>query len=284
MTFACIGTIQKTSFSMGKKNVPPLRDGGVSARDRAYQYVRRKIASGELAAGDAISELSMAKALAVSRTPVREALGQLAAEGILEQNPNRRAVVATLTRKDIIELYELREALEVYAVRKAARHPLHQADLDKLFGLTDAVQTVKDELERSGGLELDHEQMLRFAAYDLAFHSHLMRLAANDRILKVVNDARLLIRIFAIRRHGHTVALLSDIHTRHGEVVHAIAEQNPERAMRAISEHIQLSLRERLDDLDHGEIEASIRGYIPNALDAKPLLLAANLRDTRRTE
>ncbi|MGD1103985.1 MAG: GntR family transcriptional regulator, partial [Terriglobia bacterium] len=87
-----------------------------------------------------------------------------------------------------------------------------------------------------------------------------------------------------IRRHGHTGALLEDIHRRHSEVVRAIAEQNPERAMRAMAEHIQLSLRERLDDFDHGEIESSLRETFPSSLDTRSLLLTGNFRDSRRTD
>lgn len=243
-------------------------------RERAYLHIRRKITSGELSAGHAISELSLAKQLGISRTPIREALGQLAAEGMLEQSPNRRAVVVKLTRQDTIDLYELREALEAYAVGKAARQPVRRADLDKLQSLTDAILTLKDELDRSGKPELDREQMHRFVAYDLAFHTLLMRLAANARMLKVVNETRVLIRIFAIRRHGHTAALLQDIHRRHSEVVRAIAEQDPQRAMHAISEHIQLSQRERLDDFDRWEIEASLRETIPRTIRREPFLVS----------
>lgn len=246
-----------------------------SVRERAYLHIQRKIASGELSAGQAISELSLAKELGISRTPIREALGQLAAEGLLEQSPNRRAVVVKLTRQDTIELYELREALEVYAVGKAARQLLRRADLDKLQSLTDAILTLKDELDRSGKSGLDQEQMHRFVAYDLGFHTLLMRLATNPRILKVVNETRLLTRIFAIRRQGHTGSLLEDIHRRHSEVVRAIAEQDPQRAMRAISEHIQVSLRERLDDFDHWEIEASLRETIPATIRKEAFLMSS---------
>jgi DNA-binding GntR family transcriptional regulator len=267
---------RKADFRRGAK--------GSSVRERVYHYIQRKITSGELAAGDAIPEILVAKELGVSRTPVREALGQLAAEGILEQSPNRMAVVAKLTRQDVIDLYELREALEVYTVGKAARRPLHQADLDKLQGLADAVLSLKEELDQSGKPELDQAQMLRFAAYDLGFHSHLLRLAANARILKIVNDTRLLIRIFAIRRHGHTGPLLTDIHRRHSEVVRAIAEQDPEGAMRALAEHIQLSQRERLDDFDHWEIEASLGKAVPRSIATRSLILASNFRDDQRTE
>jgi len=255
------------------RKVGPQGRSTSSARERAYLQIQRKIASGELSAGQAVSELALAKEIKISRTPIREALAQLAAEGILEQSPNRRAVVVKLARQDIIELYELREALEVYAVGKAARQPVRRGDLDKLQHLTDAILTLKDELDQSGKTELGQEQMQRFVAYDLGFHTLLMHLAPNARILKVVNETRLLIRIFAIRRRGHTGMQLADIHRRHSEVVRAIAEQDPYRSMRAISEHIQISQHERLDAFDQGEIEASLRETMPGMVRTDSLLL-----------
>jgi len=233
-----------------------------SLRETAYLHIQRKIASGELGSGHAISELALAKELGISRTPIREALRQLAAEGILENSPNRGAVVSRLTRQDIVELYELREALEVYAVGKAARQPPQQADLERLHALTDAILALRDELARTGKSELDEEQMHRFVNYDLGTHMLLMRMAANARIQRVVNDTRLLIRIFAMPRRGHTQALLEDIHRRHSEVVRAIAEQDEQHAMRSISEHIQVSMRERLADFDHWDIEASLQQFL----------------------
>ena len=242
---------------------------GSSIREKAYLHIQRKIASGELKAGQAVSELAVANELGISRTPVREALGQLASEGILEQSPNRRATVMKLTRKDIIELYELREALEVYVVGKVARQPVRPVDLDRLQTLADAILPLKDELEQPGKSELDEEQMRRFVADDFRFHTLLLRLAANDRILKVATETRLMIRIFAMRRQGHGVPLLEDIHRRHAEVVRAIAEQDPQGAMRAVSEHIQVSLHERLDDFDHWEIENSLRQSLPYFFDVR---------------
>ncbi len=126
---------------------------------------------------------------------------------------------------------------------------------------------LKEELEHSGKSELDDEQMRRFLASDLGFHTVLMRMAANDRILKVVNETRLMIRIFAMRRQGHGTPLLESIHRSHTEVACAIAAQDPERAMRAISEHIQVSLHERLEDFEHWEIETSLRLSLPPFYD-----------------
>jgi DNA-binding GntR family transcriptional regulator len=97
----------KKSAEGGRRTAPD------SVRAKAYLHIQRKIAAGELPTGSALSELALAKGLGSSLTPIREAIGQLVAEGFLEQTPNRGAVVVQLTRQDIVELYELREALEV---------------------------------------------------------------------------------------------------------------------------------------------------------------------------
>lgn len=246
----------------GKTNSRPFPRTS-PATDKAYAHIRRKIASGELSAGQPVSEIALAQELRISRTPIREALWQLAGEGILKQSPNRPAVVVKLTRNDIIELYELREALEAFAIDKVARQPLQQEMLDKLQSLADSILTLKAELDRSGKFEADEEQMRRFLGWDLALHTQLMRLARNDRVIKVVNETRVLIRIFAIRRHGYTGARLEEVHREHSEVVRAIREQDSEGAVRAINHHIHLSQIERLDDFDHWEIESSLSETIP---------------------
>ncbi len=241
-----------------------------SARERAYLHIHQKITSGVITAGAAISEVTLAKELGISRTPIREALTQLAAEGLVEQTPNRRAVVAKLTRQDIIDLYELREALETYAVGKAASHPLRQLDLAKLTSLNNSIRSFKEHLLQSGQPALDRVGMSRFVAYDLGFHTLLIRLAANGRILKLVNDTRLLIRIFAMRREGHDAALLEKIYQEHAGILQAVVEQDPRRASRLVSEHIQSSLRERLELYDRWELEASLRDHIPFFFDVMP--------------
>jgi DNA-binding GntR family transcriptional regulator len=245
-----------------KASHPKARDDR-SIRQKAYFHLQQKIASREFPAGSALSELSVAKELGISRTPVREAIGQLVAEGLLEQIPNRGVVVIQLTRNDIVDLYELREALEVYAVGKAARRPLDPADLHRLQNFADEITVLRDELLKGGKPELNPEQMHRFVVCDLGFHTLLMRVAANARILKVVNETRLLIRIFAIRRTGHNVADLERIYQQHCDVLQAVSERDPDRAMRLLSEHIQNSQRERLAEHDHWERENSLREHLP---------------------
>ena len=237
-------------------------------RDRAYLYIQRKIARGDLPAGTSISELALAKELGSSRTPIREAVRQLVAEGLLEHTPNRGAVVVQLARQDITDLYELREALEVYAVGKVARNGIRIADVTRLRGLAGEIESLRKELQRDGKNELSDEQMHRFVGSDLSFHTLLMRAAANVRIQKVVNETRLLIRVFAIHRRGHTIDELERIHRSHSDVLDAVIANDAPRAMACLSEHIQQSMRERLDEYDHWEREASLRESLPVFFEA----------------
>jgi DNA-binding GntR family transcriptional regulator len=252
-----------------KPKTPKVAESGNgrSMREKAYIHIQRKIAARELTGGSPVSELLLAKELGISRTPIREAMGQLVAEGLLDQIPNRGVVVVQLNRRDIIDLYELREALEVYAAGKATQYQVNPSDLSRLQELADGVLVFKAELEKSGKPALNNEQMHRFVSCDLAFHTLLMRIAANRRILKVVNETRLLIRIFTMHRDGHKIADLEQIHRYHCDVAQAIARQDRNTATRVLSEHIQTSLRERLEQYDHWEREMSLRESEPIFFD-----------------
>lgn len=233
-------------------------------RERAYAHIQQKIASGELKPDTPVSEQILAQELGMSRTPIREAIGQLAAEGLLEQTPNRGTLVVQLTRQDIIDLYELREALEVYSARKAARSTLRPMDLKRWQDIVDEILVLKQELEQSGKPALDAEQMHRFVASDLSFHTLLMRLAVNHRMLKVVNDTRLLIRIFSLSRSGYDAAMLEQIHHQHSAIIQAISQHNADVATKLLADHIRISLDERLSGYDIWEHEAALQKSIPN--------------------
>jgi DNA-binding GntR family transcriptional regulator len=229
-----------------------------SVRRQAYLLIQKKIASGELKAGTLISEVALSKELGSSRTPVREAAGQLLAEGLLDLSPGGGIIVTQLTRQGILDLYELREALEVFAVGRAAQNGLRTADRERLDSFLGETQTLLKELKSSGKRELDVEQMRRFTLSDLAFHALLIRLAANVRILKVVNETRLMIRIFGIQRSGHKCEELERIYRHHKEILQAVTAQDVERSRKLLSEHIQASARERLDEFDMCERETHL--------------------------
>lgn len=255
--------MKKGGFPVSLRTDKPIRE-------KAYILIQQKIARGELQPGSAVSEVSLAQELGSSRTPIREALGQLVAEGLLEQTPNRGAIVVQLKRQDIIDLYELREALEVYAVGKVARRENSHNELERLRSLAQEIVVLRTASEQLGQSELNKKQMRQFIACDLGFHTLLVRMAANARILKLVNETRLLIRIFAMHRRSHDAPALSKIHHQHCEMLAAVSARDSERAMLVLSNHIQQSLQERLEEFDRWEHEASMRETLPVFFDVHP--------------
>jgi DNA-binding GntR family transcriptional regulator len=247
---------------MNRKTFSRPRDQEVLMRDQAYLYIQRKILAGDLQAGKAVSELTIAKELGSSRTPIREALGQLVAEGLLEQIPNRGAVVVQFGRQDIIDLFELREALEAFAVEKIARARIRRADLDRLQSLADEIFALKNELDRSGRETLNSSQRQQFVRSDMGFHALLIQMAENPRISKVVNSTRLLIRFFATRSLPKETEL-EWIYQQHSEVLQAVAAQDPEHAVRIIRKHIQTSLKDRLEEFDYWRTETLLGDHLP---------------------
>src|SRR4051812_39778432 len=186
-----------------------------SIGDKAYLYLRTRILSGELPPGAALSEASIARELGNSRGPLREAIRRLTAEGFLRQSPTGGSVVVEFSRRDVAELYELREALEVYAVGRAAENKVRDSEAETMERTVDDVLLLRDALEASGEAHLAPEEMRRLIRVDLQFHTLLVRAAANSRILKVVADTRVLLNIFAIRRKGHDADQLAQIHRYH---------------------------------------------------------------------
>ena len=241
-------------------------------RERSYLHIQTQISNGRLPAGAPISELVLAKELGSSRTPIREAIGQLVAEGLLEQTPTGTTLVVRLEREDIVELYELREALETYVIEKVAGSAIHDNDRERLQWLVNEILILQRELQASGAKALDASQMNRFLASDFAFHSLLMSMAHNSRIQKVLNEMRLLIRIFSIQRRGHTPNLLETIHRHHQQILDSIVNQDAERARQLLAEHIRTSLQERLDEFDHWRRERSFRESMPSFLESSKLL------------
>src|SRR5674476_161296 len=99
---------------------------------RVYRMVTEMIASGELAPGARLREQTLAETIGVSRTPVREALGRLSAEGVVELTPNRGAQVVSFSAEDVNAMFDVRSRLEPQAVALAVPR-LSPEDLDQIL-------------------------------------------------------------------------------------------------------------------------------------------------------
>jgi DNA-binding GntR family transcriptional regulator len=109
--------------------------------------------------------------------------------------------------------------------------------------------------------------MNRFLNCDLGFHALLMSLAFNSRMQKSMSETRLLISVFAIRRSGHSKDALASIQKYHQNILNAIVKQDKDLAMRELSEHIQESQRERVNEYDQWRRETSMRQSMPAFFD-----------------
>lgn len=220
-------------------------------RNQAYSYIQKKIVNGELPVGQQVSEASLAREIGISRTPVREAIQQLVREGLVEQVPRLGTLVKALGRRDVVELYELREALEPFAVGHAAQR-IGSADLERCGRLCDEIHQLNDEARRTGVERLSGAKLLRFLAADMGFHMILVRAGGNERIQKIVADSRVLIRIFNIHRQEHDHKILDETEQFHSQILTAVGEKDSERAREMMAQHIAASKRETLEFIDHG--------------------------------
>lgn len=220
-----------------------------SLSEKAYHHIQRKLLSGEWAAGDVLSELSVAQEMGISRTPVREAFRHLEQEGVLEQVPRFGTRVKALDRRDLVELYELREALEPYAVAQAAGK-LVPEDRDRLRALCAEFKTIAGELRQKGKTRPDAAMMKRLMSADMAYHQLLIRAAGNRRMMKIVADSRVLARIFTTSRQEHDLKVIEQTYRYHVEILQAVETGKGEEARRLMSEHIRASMVEALEHYD----------------------------------
>ncbi|GEM44506.1 GntR family transcriptional regulator [Deinococcus cellulosilyticus] len=138
--------------------------------------LREAITSGVLKAGQALPADAIAAELEVSRSPVREALRQLETEGLIQYYPHRGAVVAALTERDILQIFEIRQILELGALELAFPH-LGPADLQSL-------QDISERYEASTDLS-EMKQL------DVQFHETLYQLHRNPQLRDLISSLRM---------------------------------------------------------------------------------------------
>lgn len=225
-------------------------------REQAYRHIQRKILCGELPAGHVVSELTLAREIGMSRTPIREAIRQLDQEGVLKQVPRYGTVVQRLSRRDLAELYELREALEPFAVAQAAGR-VSGEDLRLLEKLCDEIAAIAAAMQKAKRATPDAAMMKRLLSADLGFHLVLLRSSGNRRMMKIVGDSRLLTGIFGTPRQAHSLAVLQETHRFHLRILRAVRTGDAEKARAAMATHIRASRDEALAHFDRAQTEVS---------------------------
>lgn len=232
-----------TARSAAKIEIPFGMTQG-SLTQRAYQLLQERILSGELAPGSLLSESRLAKEMGFSRTPVGEAIRQLAQEGFVRQVPRYGTIVRSIEPKDVEELYEMREALESFAAAKAARR-ITSLQLAQLDVLCSTIETIAGEsLDEAS--ELDLSTLRKFLAADLTFHLLIVKAAGNQRILNTIRETRTISQIFRMRRHEPDNGVVKRASQMHRRILAALSSGDSAAASEQMAEHIRASREDTL--------------------------------------
>jgi len=194
--------------------------------DRAYDELRRRILEGEYQPGEATSEYQLSADLNMSRTPIREALRELAKLGLVETIPQKGVFISELTVQDIAEVFQLREVLECFAARLAAKHMTH-------------AQRMKMSENHHYALEYAKSGEAR-KAYDYAvlMHKSIMEAAGNKRLTKLLDqleDQTHRLGLLTLKSDGRLQAALEE----HGQIIDRIQAGDEEGAADAMLQHLK---------------------------------------------
>jgi DNA-binding GntR family transcriptional regulator len=195
---------------------------------RSVTLVRELILGGQLPPGARLGEVELAERLGVSRTPVREALRQLATEGLVDLPPNRGARVASWSATELNAVFEVRGALEPRLTALAA-NAVTDNDIDEL-------EELAESMSRAGepGLAQDLDALVQL---NQRFHDRLVELANAPALAAALAGA---IRAPLMRRnfHAYSPAALRRSLGHHHEIVAALRERDPDWAAAVMTSHI----------------------------------------------
>ncbi|GIM96325.1 GntR family transcriptional regulator [Paractinoplanes toevensis] len=195
------------------------------AVEQVIQSLRDEILSGAITSGTRLGEAELAGRLSVSRTPVREALSRLAAEGLVELTPHRGARVASWSEEQLREIFELRLRLEPYAVRQAVPR-LNAHQLDELDELAEAMIRYRD--------------VGRLVELNRRFHGMFIEAAGSPPLAGALKAVT------------------------HAAVVHQnFADYTPDAMHRSLNHHVEMVAAARAGDGDWAE--AVMRAHLYNA-------------------
>jgi DNA-binding GntR family transcriptional regulator len=203
-----------------------IHSSNLSLGSQAYQEVRRIILEGQISPGEKLNEGELAKALGVSRTPIREAVNRLEKEGLVEIFPQRGAFVIQFTEKDVYELFLIRENLEGLAARLAAE----KITPSSLAKLETCVEGFNEPFQK--------KDVQRYSREDLKFHQTIVLLSEGRRLVKLVSLLLDHIRMFRLTTRGVPDRMKTSLEEHRG-IIEALRVRNTEGAERRMRDHIR---------------------------------------------
>lgn len=194
-------------------------------RDVVFNTLRQAILRGELKPGERLMEIQLANKLGVSRTPIREAIRKLELEGLVLMIPRKGAEVAEITEKNMLDVLEVRKALEELAASLACE----RINAKQIDDMKIAAAAFENSL-KSG-------DVTKIAEADVAFHDIIFAATDNQRLITLLNNLReqmYRFRVEYLKQKECYPKLLEE----HECLIRAIAGRNRDEARRIMGRHI----------------------------------------------
>ena len=164
----------------------PLSHPVSTIRTQVYDIIKHNICDGVYTPGQRLQETELAASLHVSRSPIREALRQLASDGLVEEFPNRGVFVKEFTAHDIQEVFDVRVLLESYAILHSPAH-MTPARMEELMGYLDQLEHYHQQ-----------DQLEDYIRVDAQLHQAIIRLGGNRVVEQMYERVHSLIQQFRI--------------------------------------------------------------------------------------
>lgn len=194
-------------------------------RDVVFNTLREAILKGQLQPGERLMEVTLAKELGVSRTPIREAIRMLELEGLVKMTPRKGAEVAEITLQDLSDVLEVRRHLEELAVELTCQ----KASEETLEFLRECHENFKKAIQG--------KDLTEIAAADVQLHDVIYESTENKRLIQILNNLREQIYRYRMEyiKDEHKRDIMAD---EHEKLIEAISNRNIEAAKEAICTHI----------------------------------------------
>lgn len=200
--------------------------GRDTLNERIYRRLRELVLSGDAPAGVRLDENSLAERLGVSRTPLREAIGKLVKDGLVEYRPYQGNFVKKFTIEQVRELFEVREALEGLAARLAV-HRLSDARLATLTAILDEVDAA-----------LRDDDMEAYALTDRRFHQAIAEYSGNHMLIEFLERLGDQIQVARLKANRDPDVVKRTAHER-PQILAALRARDGEQAARLMEQHIE---------------------------------------------
>lgn len=211
-------------------------------REQIASSLRDSIIRGELRPGQKLTEPELAERLGISRTPIREAFRQLESEGFLTVIPRRGAVVASISRKEIADFYEIKSLLEGYAAKKAAER-MTGREIERLRKINARLA----ELAAKGQVEA-------FFHKNDEFHNFFMSMCGNEKLVELRDN--MVNRFLGLRLAALSVpGRLGESVRQHVNIIRAFEKRDGRLAEAVVVEHALLGGEDLASQVDSAEDE-----------------------------